>query len=347
MYFSAELFPWLATFVARVLRLLEKKGRRETRFSLAARVSPSAQMLRLRSCETSSPGISSSWLAESTPRAAPSSSRRYGRLLQALDGYEPDPPRDPQDRREAADGLDFTIHAIHRAILSSIRWIPVAAYAALAGLSVIAALLGLKAVDEANHQKATEIRRRIDLDDLTQHSPLDLAQVAALKDLRESAESVGFRDGIAKLDEKLSKAGRDSLRRLYLPPDSRRTNVVADPSANVLWVGYDDRIEALDAGSPSNAPFVQARIARSGSFLPRSRSVRRRPPAPPQGATSGSRPDSSGSDSDPRVLGVLAEVEYKQWSSKEQRPEYRDTHGQGEGGSLFSGMTRRAGRGSV
>lgn len=219
------------------------------------------------------------------------------------------------------DGLDVSIQAIHRLVLfPAIKWTRISVIAALAILAVFASMFAGRAMDETRRKQIAEIQHRIELDDLSQNSPVDLGRAAALVALRTRAQDISFEDGVRKLDQKLQVSATPPMRQEWLASGGTRIGIVADPSANVVWVGYTTRIDGLDAETRKAVRTFDRTALEVDAWEPESILGREpaRGPKPPRRRHSALL---VGIRSDPRLDGIQADVEYEQFADVGGRDE--------------------------
>ncbi len=202
-------------------------------------------------------------------------------------------------------GLDFAVQAIHRAVLfPAIKWLRLAIAGTVSGLAIAALVL-------IRQNQITEIRRRLDLDDLTQHSPIDLGRVAALEALSGKAKTVFFSDGVRIIDQKLRMAATSSLRQEWFHPDPQRIAILTDPAEKIIWIGYESRIDAIDARNRQIVRSYDLTKLKAEYFQPEL--IR-------EGQVEAVKPDGRNVckllllKRDSRVRGILAEVEYERFA---------------------------------
>jgi hypothetical protein len=125
---------------------------------------------------------------------------------------------------------------------------------------------------------------------------------------RAEAQRLDATDEIHAIDAQLSRNASPELRRSWLPADRDRISLVVDPAGQVVWLGYKHRIEkrALDGHLLSQINLESFAVV---SYQPPPILIRGQPVR-----SDGPMPRSPAHllvlRADPRVRGVLAEVEY-------------------------------------
>jgi hypothetical protein len=212
-------------------------------------------------------------------------------------------------------GLDFSIQAIHYSVLfPSIVWMRAAIAAAIVGLIVVAGVF-------ARQAWISDLQDQIALEAESQHAPTDLERVARLERLRSSALMLVFPEGLRTINTRLQRAGRPDHRQQWLQADAQRITLLTDPSENVIWMGYETRIEALHATTREVVRAYDLSNFTVDALAPGS--THDRAPAP--------RAPAKLKDLriDPRVRGVLATVQFEDYAEP-SADEPQDEVGGGE-----------------
>ena len=119
----------------------------------------------------------------------------------------------------------------------------------LAGVIVFAVFLGFgtwRRFECWRQKEIAVLQHRIDLDDSTYQSPVDLGRYENLMELFHRAQKANYADGVRRLRQKLKRAPGPNMQRSWLSRDSTRFAVLSDPSTNIIWIGYAARIEGRD-----------------------------------------------------------------------------------------------------
>jgi hypothetical protein len=206
-------------------------------------------------------------------------------------------------------GIDFAIHAIHRATLfPAIR--RVQAVIAVTVLALLAAAIGAAviALDRARQRDLAALQGRLQINAFQPGEATDLVRRNWLETQRAEARRLNARVETAAIDKELGRYGTDAMRRVWLSADFARRFLAVDPGAPVVWVGYDDRIEARNAADGALERAFSLRSITAISYEPPP--VADATPAVKAVATARSPARLVALRADPRVTGVLAEVEY-------------------------------------
>jgi len=206
-------------------------------------------------------------------------------------------------------GVDFTIQAIHFSTLfPAIRRLRIAVTAALIAAIAATAIVGMVAAKRSRDRDVIALRAALQTTGLQATTAIDEKRRDWLVIQRAEAQRLGAAEELRDIDAQLARYALPELRRTWLPADRDRTSLVVDPAGDAVWLGYEHRIEkraldgkllrAIDLQSlevmPYQPPPILAREKRPASDGPMPRSP---------GRLIGLR-------TDPRVSGILAEVEY-------------------------------------